>query len=162
MLCSALTALSIFTGVCSDATSQALSTAPPSFDAALAQQMINQHRAAHGLAPVSLDDRLMAAAKIHSNDMARRGRVSHKGSDGSLPKDRARAQGYNPRLASENVAAGYNNTGDVIRDWQKSRNHNANLLRRGAKHMGMALTYDASSGKQTYWTLLMGVPRQAQ
>lgn len=159
MLCSALTALSIFAGACSDATPQTLANTPPSFDVELAQQMINRHRTAHGLAPVAIDDKLMAAAKAHSDDMSRRSRISHKGSNGSLPKDRARAYGYNPRLASENVAAGYNNTGDVIRDWQKSRGHNANLLRRGAKHMGMALTYDASSGKQTYWTLLMGVPR---
>lgn len=159
MLCSALTALSIFAGACSHATPQTLSDTPPSFDVELAQQMINEHRTAHGLAPVAIDDKLMAAAKAHSNDMSRRSRVFHKGTDGSLPKDRARTYGYNPRLASENVAAGYNNTSDVIRDWQRSRGHNANLLRRGAKHMGMALTYDASSGKQTYWTLLMGVPR---
>lgn len=159
MLCSALMALSIFTGACSDATSQALSNTAPSFDAGVARDMINQHRTANGLAPVAIDDRLMAAAKAHSDDMSRRGRISHEGSDGSLPKDRVRAQGYDPRIASENVAAGYNNTGDVIRDWQRSGNHNANLLRRGAKHMGMALSYDPSSGKQTYWTLLMGVPR---
>jgi uncharacterized protein YkwD len=159
MICSALTALSIFAGVCSDAVPQTLATTPPSFNAELARDLINKHREGYGLAPVSIDERLMSAAKAHSADMSQQGRISHKGSDGSTPKDRARAFGYNPRLASENVAAGYNNTSDVIKDWTVSKGHNANLLRRGAKHMGMALVYNPKAGKQTYWTLLMGVPR---
>lgn len=162
MLCSMLSAASIFVGACSGATSQAVAGAPPSFDVAVAQDMINTHRARHGLAPVAVDERLMRAAQAHSADLARRGRISHRGADGSLPKDRARAFGYAPKIASENVAAGYNNTADVITDWQRSRAHNANLLRRGAKHMGMALVYNPQKGKQTYWTLLMGVPRQTR
>jgi len=159
MICSALMSISILSGLCSDAVPQTLAKNPPSFNAALARTLINKHRAAHGLRPVSIDGRLMRAAKVHSKDMSRQGRISHKGSNGSYPKDRARRAGYNPRLASENVAAGYNNTRAVIRDWKISRGHNANLLRRGAKHMGMALVYNPKAGKQTYWTLLMGVPR---
>jgi len=159
MLCSMLTAASIFVGACSGATSQVMSDTPPSFDPVIARDMINMHRQRYGLPPVAIDERLMKAAQAHSGDMSRRGRISHKGSDGSLPKDRARAFGYAPKIASENVAAGYNNTADVITDWQRSRGHNANLLRRGAKHMGMALVYNPQKGKQTYWTLLMGVPR---
>ena len=159
MICSMLAAASIFTGLCSDAVPQTLANKPPSFNAELARKLINRHRVSNGLAPVSIDRRLMAAAKAHSTDMSRRGRVFHKGSDGSYPKDRARRFGYNPRLASENVAAGYNNTRDVIRDWTISRGHNAILLRRGAKHMGMALVYNPKAGKQTYWTLVIGVPR---
>lgn len=162
MLCSVLTAVSIFAGACSTATPQILAGTPPSFDVELARKMINAHRAKHGLPPVIIDARLMRAAKAHASEMARRGRTSHRGSNGSLPKDRARAFGYTPRIASENVAAGHNNTKDVISDWQRSRGHNANLLRADAKHMGMALVYAPESGKQTYWTLLMGVPRGAR
>lgn len=157
MLCNVMTALAIVMGGC--ATPQALAEKPPSFDIRLARQLINQHRAQHGLGPVAVDKRLVAAAKAHSRDLARRGASSHRGADGSLPKDRARAFGYNPRLASENVAAGYHDTRDVITGWKQSRGHNANLLRRGARHMGMALVYNPKAGQQTYWTLLMGVPR---
>lgn len=160
MLCSVLTTVSIFSGACSGAVPQAIANTPPSFNAEMARDEINAHRAAHGLEPVVLDERLMAAAKIHSADMADRRRATHKGSDGSLPKQRARASGYNPKLASENVAAGYNNTQAVITDWKRSRGHNANLLRRGAKHMGIAMEYRPGSGQETYWTLLMGVPRR--
>jgi len=159
MICSVLTAVSIFAGACSGATSQALSNTPPSLDVIHAQELINTHRAGYGLAPVKIDPHLMEAAKAHSSDLARRGSVSHKGADGSYPKDRARRFGYNPKIASENVAAGYNNTGDVITDWKKSRGHNENLLRASARHMGIAMVYNPEKGKQTYWTLLMGVPR---
>lgn len=159
MICSVLTAVSIFSGVCSDAVPQALAGKPPSFNVELAQQIINNHRAGHGLAPLAIDERLMAAAKAHSADLSRRGSVTHRGSDGSYPKDRARRYGYKPRLASENVAAGYHNTGDVIKGWKGSRGHNENLLRRGAKHMGMALVYKPNVGKETYWTLVIGTPR---
>ena len=162
MLCSMLSAASIVVGACSGATAQAVAGTPPSFDVAIAQDMINTHRARHGLAPVAVDERLMRAAQAHSAHLPRPGRVSHRASDGSRPKARARTFGYAPKIASENVAAGYNNTTDVITDWQRSRSHNANLLRRGAKHMGMALVYNPQKGRQTYWTLLMGVPREAR
>lgn len=159
MLCNYITAISLLVGLCSDAVPQRLANKPPSFDVALARTMINRHRTAHGLGAVAIDKRLMAAAKAHSQDMARRGKLSHKGADGSYPKDRARRAGYNPRLASENIAAGHNNTSDVVTDWKKSRGHNENLLRRGAKHMGMALVYDPKVGHQTYWTLMIGIER---
>ena len=157
MICNVLTAIALFAGAC--ATPQALSGKPPSFSIELAQKMINAHRARNGLRPLAVDRRLMAAAKAHSADLARRGRITHQGSDGSYPKDRARRFGYRPRLASENVAAGYSNTADVIKGWQSSRRHRANLLRRGARHMGMALVYNPKVGQQTYWTLMIGTPR---
>lgn len=159
MVCSVLGAIALFSAVCSDAVPQALAKTPPSFDIQLAQKMINQHRARHGLGPVTIDPRLVKAAKAHALDMARRRKVSHYGSDGSLAKDRARRVGYSARLASENIAAGYNNTVDVIKDWKGSRGHNANLLRRDARHMGMAYVYRPDVGQETWWTLIMGVPR---
>ncbi len=159
MLCSALMAIAIFSGACSDAVPQRLAGKPPSFSIALAQKMINAHRARQGLPPLAIDERLNAAAKAHSVDMSRRGSVTHSGADGSLPMDRARRAGYSPKIASENIAAGYNNTADVMKDWMGSSAHDANILRRGAKDMGMAMVYNPKVGKQTYWTLMIGVPR---
>lgn len=155
----ALAAAALGTGACAGAVSQRVADTPPSFSLDLARKMINRHRAENGLEPLAVDARLNAAAKAHSSDLARRGATTHRGSDGSLPIDRARRAGYEPRLASENVAAGHNNTADVIKGWMGSRGHNANLLRRGARHMGMAMVYNPEVGRQTYWTLLVGTPR---
>ena len=159
MLCSALTALSLFTGACLGVTPQALQDKAPSFNVELAKKLINRHRANNGLGPVTINPQLMAAAKGHSRDMARHGRMSHKGSGGSNHKTRARRAGYKARLVGENVAAGYNNTSDVLKIWKNSRGHNANLLMRGGKHLGMALSVNSKTRLETYWTLLIGKPR---
>lgn len=136
---------------------QRLATTKPHLNPSAAQAMINAHRARHGLRPLAIDARLTAAARAHSADLARQGRrISHRGSDGSYPKDRARRAGYNPKLASENIAAGHSRLDDVIRGWQRSRGHNANLLRANATHMGIAMVYDPKARQQTYWTLLVG------
>ena len=159
MLCTALTALSIFTGACLGVTPQALQDKPPSFSVELARKLINKHRVNNGRRPLTINPQLMAAARGHSKDMARRGSMSHKGSNGSTHKTRARRAGYKARLVGENVAAGYNSTADVIKIWKNSRGHNANLLMRGAKHMGMALVNNPKTRLETYWTLMIGKPR---
>ena len=159
MICSALTALSIFTGACLGVTPQALQDKPPSFNVELARKLINKHRASHGRGLLTINPQLMAAARAHSKDMSRRGSMSHKGSNGSNHKTRARRAGYKARLVGENVAAGYNSTSDVIKIWKNSSGHNANLLMRGAKHMGMALANNPKTRLETYWTLIIGKPR---
>ncbi len=159
MICSTLMSVSIMTGLCTSAVPQGATGKPPTFSITVARNMINAHRARYGLNPLAIDSRLSAAARSHSRDLARRNAMSHRGSDGSYPKDRARRAGYNPRLASENVAVGWSSTADVIGIWKGSSGHNANLLRRGARHMGMAMVYNPRTGKKTFWTLVIGKPR---
>ena len=77
--------------------------------------------AANGLPSLVLDARLSRAAAAHSADQARRGRMGHSGSDGSGPMDRAARAGYRPKIASENVAAGYKSFSDVMRGWEQLR-----------------------------------------
>jgi len=60
MICSLLTAASIFTGLCSDAVPQTLANRPPSFNAGLARNLINRHRVSNGLSPLSINNSLMA------------------------------------------------------------------------------------------------------
>jgi len=70
---------------------------------------VNQLRAANGLPPYQVNGSLMAAAQSHSEYMAANGIVSHTGSGGSRPRDRAIAAGYgggNQVYVSENIAGG--------------------------------------------------------
>jgi uncharacterized protein YkwD len=55
---------------------------------------INTFRRKNGVRPLVLDARLSRAAAMQSKDQARRGRMSHVGSDGSSAKDRANRAGY--------------------------------------------------------------------
>jgi uncharacterized protein YkwD len=70
---------------------------------------INAFRRSHGLKPLVLDQRLSLAASIQARDQARRGKIGHKGADGSKPMQRAERAGYHPVLTAENVASGQKN-----------------------------------------------------
>jgi uncharacterized protein YkwD len=125
---------------------------PLNAQAAVAE--INAYRKANGVRPVVLDARLSRSAALHSFDLAKRGRVSHSGSDGSGPKVRARRAGYRAKIASENVAGGQKSFSDAMFYWKRSRGHRRNLLRANvtAAGVGMAQTQD----QKAYWTLVLG------
>lgn len=127
-------------------------------DAEAARQMINAYRTGKDLGPLALDDRLEHAARRHSADLARQGRLDHKGSDGSDPWQRAREAGFIPRVAAENVGAGQRSLAEVMDGWRKSPGHDRNLLLRDATHMGIALEINPRARFGTFWTLVVGAP----
>ena len=120
--------------------------------AALAE--INSFRKANGVPPVVMDSHLMRAASLHSQDQARAGLMSHGGTDGSRPVERAVKAGYRPTITSENVAAGYKSFEDVMRGWEGSPHHRENLLRPSVTEIGVAMAQ--SSAGRAYWTLMLG------
>jgi len=123
-----------------------------------ARNMINSYRQQRGLRPLTLNNRLTQAARHHSSDLARGGRISHKGSDGSNPWTRIKATGYRAKLTAENVGAGQRSFTEVMQGWKKSPGHNKNLLLPDAVHMGIALEKNPNSRYQTFWTLVLGKP----
>jgi len=125
-------------------------------DVKRAQKIINDYRRKNGLKPLTIDAQLTAAAKAHSVDLAKWDRISHYGSDGSNPWDRVRRAGYKASLAAENVGTGQVTLEEVFRGWRNSPGHNKNLLLKDARHMGIALVYDAKTEFKTFWTLVLG------
>jgi uncharacterized protein YkwD len=115
--------------------------------------LTNRERAKAGCGALRVDARLHAAARGHSEDMARHNTMSHTGSDGSSPWDRAERAGYTQPMA-ENVAAGYRTAADVVRGWMNSDGHRANILNCEAKAIGVGLAY--SKDGTPYWTQLFG------
>jgi uncharacterized protein YkwD len=89
--------------------------------------LANAARAANGCGPVEIDDRLVAAARAHSEDMAANGYFSHDSLDGSSFSDRVLAAGY-PRPAAENIAQGQDSAQSVHDAWMNSSGHRANIL----------------------------------
>jgi uncharacterized protein YkwD len=124
--------------------------------------LTNQHRAAAGCAPLTINSRLMAAAQLHSEDMALRDFFSHTGSNGSLPWDRIRAQGYTFSRAAENIAAGYPTPAGVMDGWMSSPGHRANILNCNLREIGVGhyfLANDTGSvNYRHYWTQDFGTP----
>ncbi len=121
-----------------------------------AGKMINAYRRKNGLKALTFDPQLTKAATAHSRDLAKWDRISHYGSDGSNPWDRVRRAGYKARLAAENVGTGQASLKEVFAGWKKSPSHNKNLLLKDARHMGIALVYDAKTEFKTFWTLVLG------
>jgi hypothetical protein len=133
--------------------------AAPVFEPAVVQKLINVYREEHGLSPLEIDSRLTAAAQAHSQDLAARDHISHKGSDGSDPWTRVGRTGYPARFSAENVAVGQASMTQLIDGWRRSPAHNANLLAKGAKQMGIAMAYRPGNRFKSYWTLVLASRR---
>lgn len=115
--------------------------------------LVNAERRRARCPDVHLDERLRTAARGHSVDMARHGTLSHEGSDGSSPWDRAERAGYDAAM-SENVAMGYATPEAVMDAWMKSQGHRDNILDCEAKAVGVGLA--RTSDGTAYWTQMFG------
>ncbi len=80
-------------------------TAPDQFGAPEARimGMVNDARRAAGIASLESSDRLLAAARIHSEDMAAHRYVGHEGDTGDAPADRLIAAGLDYEEVAENL-----------------------------------------------------------
>jgi len=111
-------------------------------------ELTNAERAQAGCGPLASDERLTAAAQLHSEDMDANGYMDHTSLDGRSPWDRAKAQGYqNP--GAENVAKGYRTAADVVHAWMSSPGHRANILNCDLRELGVGHANGA-------WTQLFG------
>jgi type VII secretion-associated serine protease mycosin len=111
--------------------------------------LTNTQRAANGCGALRVDDRLTAAARAHSSDMATQGFFSHTGSDGSTFVDRLVRAGYTGASA-ENIAWGYRTPQEVVTGWMNSAGHRANILNCTSVAVGVGLAVKADG--TIYWT----------
>jgi uncharacterized protein YkwD len=121
--------------------------------------LLNQERANENLPPLSIDMRLMDAARRHNNDMATNNFFSHTGSDGSSPFDRIADAGYPASSAGENIAAGYRTAAAAVQAWMNSSGHRANILNSSYEHIGVAYVYNSNASYGHYWTTDFGSSR---
>ena len=115
---------------------------------------VNALRSEAGVAPVTLDPRLTAAAATHSRDMSLQNRPWLFGSDGSSPIDRARRAGFDGRLLGETISESYEAELETIIAWGRDPATRRILLDREATRMGFAF-FQEENGK-IWWTLNMG------
>lgn len=96
-----------------------------------------------GIVPANASCQTMQQlAQEHSNDMARRGHLDHRGF-ASRAKRGARA---------ENVAYGHDSVARTIAQWAASPRHAANMRLPGCKGIASAVS---RSGRR-YWTMEIG------
>ena len=92
------------------------------------QASLNAARAQAGLAALSVDPGLSAAAQAYADEMARTGHVSHVGLDGSRLQDRVRGAGCGGGWMAENLAWGQDSTEAVFVGWMSSPGHQVNMM----------------------------------
>jgi len=100
--------------------------------------LTNASRRQAGLAPVTVDERLVAAAKAKLFDMLKQDYFDHRTPDGRQPWSFMQAAGYRFQMAAENLAKGYDNEPELQQAWMKSRGHRANILNPLFTEIGVA------------------------
>jgi uncharacterized protein YkwD len=128
-------------------------------------ELVNSVRSRYGLDPLSAEERLMHAAQSHADDLAWQamraqlatyGHGPHQGSDGSLPADRVRRQGYNFRIVGENVAAGRAVPEFTVADWIESDGHFQTMTDSRVREAGAGYAFNPRDTQfQYYWVLVV-------
>lgn len=137
---------------------QAPNDGPEDGEAAAVIKEVNRVRAAHGLTPVSADPALMQAASDYAEELRGRGDISHYGSDGSTPPERAEMAGYEGGDVAETLAAGFPSAPETVEAWMESPAHRQALLKPDAAYAGAAKEDAPESEYQSYWTMLLAAP----
>jgi uncharacterized protein YkwD len=117
----------------------------------------NRERELEKLPALTLSDKLCESADAHAHDMAFHELMSHKGSDGSTPGERAKRTRYVGSIG-ENVAAGAKSPEQVVLLWMNSPGHRANIL---GKHVEMGAAVAVSESGRPYWCVVFGRPRSS-
>lgn len=165
----ALAAVALAPAQASAATCVGANLAPTAGNLATVEQatlcLLNQQRAAAGLAPVSRNTLLDSASRAHSQDMVNRRYFAHDTPEGAGFLDRVTKLGYvNDSLwswnAGENIAWGVGSLAPasaIMVAWMNSQHHRENILDPAFKEIGIGAvmgtpTTGASAPGATYTT----------
>jgi uncharacterized protein YkwD len=122
-------------------------------------QLTNAERSKAGLPALRSSDRLMQAAQLHADQMARAGRLEHVLSGGQYPRpeDRLAAAGYQWSAYAENIAMGQSTPAAAMDSWMRSSGHRANILSTSVTEIGIGFARDSAG--RPYYVQVFGRPR---
>jgi uncharacterized protein YkwD len=113
-------------------------------------------RAANGLPPYRLNDKLNASAQRHSQDMASTGNIDHTGSDGSTAKRRILDTGYEAQFTGENIYGGMATVDAAWDYWVNDPPHRDILLNKLYTDIGISVV--KGKGQTFYYTMDLARP----
>jgi len=118
--------------------------------------LTNADRAQRGIAPLTLNDELNAAALAKAEDMAQKGYWEHfRPGDNKAPWDFIKESGYDYKIAGENLAKGYRTPNGITSAWMASPTHKANLLSAKYTEVGFACIDATINGEEVLLTVQM-------
>jgi uncharacterized protein YkwD len=117
--------------------------------------LANAERKKVQLAPLVAHPLLMKAARQHSANMAKQGRLEHTLDQKSVG-GRLTDVGYPWSRCGENIALGARTPAEAISGWMSSPGHRDNMLSKEYTHIGVASATGADG--QQYWTMVLASP----
>ena len=112
---------------------------------------ISAYRKTHKLPAVKLDSRLNAVALQQAQAMAASGSVSHSAAGNFA----TRVAPLRKSRAAENIGAGFLSFSEMLKQWENSAGHRANLLMAGARHVGVASVDNPKSPYRKFWAMVI-------
>lgn len=112
-------------------------------------EMTNQERKASGLAPLTVNPKLEEAAYLKAQDMMGKDYFSHQSPTGVKPWDWLKKVNYKYKYAGENLAIGFLDSEEIIKAWDESSSHRANLLNSNYQEIGIAVVRGNFQGSDT-------------
>ncbi|MCC2096281.1 MAG: CAP domain-containing protein [Hyphomicrobiales bacterium] len=122
-------------------------------DAAAARDMISIYRANRSLPRLRLDPALQRIAAAQVRAMAASGGADRRvrsGLRGLLAREK-----LSYRTAVQNVSSGYHTLPEAFAGWRQSKPHNANMLNRNVRRMGIATAYVPGTKYRVHWALVL-------
>lgn len=114
-------------------------------------EIINSYRRQNGLQPLVRHELVTLAATRHSEELSRRGTLSHVGLNGSTSRERLAAVGFD-RAVGENLGSGFVTPQAIFDAWLASATHRGNLLL-AFDYIGVGVT--ATDGRTPYWVVMI-------
>lgn len=105
--------------------------------------LLNDDRAANGLAPLTLDPELSRIARIKSEDMRDNNYFAHESPTYGRVSEMLRRFGYSFSGAGENIAH-HANVEKAQAAFMSSSGHRANILSTAWEKVGIGICYDAN------------------
>jgi hypothetical protein len=112
-------------------------------------ELTNQERKSLGLAPLKVNPKLEEAAYLKAQDMMAKDYFSHQSPAGVRPWDWLKKVNYKYKYAGENLAIGFLDSDEVIKAWNESPSHRANLLNSNYQEIGIAVVRGNFEGSET-------------
>lgn len=114
--------------------------------------LVNEYRAENNLNPIFVVPYLCDSARVRSRECIQT--FSHTRPDSSKFATIIDTNLIPYSAAYENIAAGYSNPEDTMKQWKESPGHNAAMLNPDLTHMGIGVAYEQNSTYQYYWSQL--------
>ncbi len=109
----------------------------------------NQERVSQGLAPLTENSLLDAAAQEKAKNMLEENYWAHYAPSGKDPWGFINGAGYKFSYAGENLARNFYTSPDVVKAWMNSPTHRANILNGKYQEIGIAVVDGVLLGQKT-------------